>query len=78
MEVKRKVNWNSKLHLHEHIHENFIIGRYAWNKTHKFGGEVLDVDKRSITLDCGYYHTMTGDSIYDSVVINGFEIYDYE
>ena len=78
MDAERKVNWIWKVRLHEHIDKDFIIGKYAWNERHKFGGEVLDVSDRAITLDCGYYETITGDSVYDSIVINGFEIYDYE
>ena len=56
--------------------ENEIIGKYAYNKTHNFGGIVTDVDERSITLEGSFHPTRTGNSIYDSIVINGFKIYE--
>ena len=75
---KRKINWNKEITITERINSYDVIGKYAYNHTHQFGGEIMDVNERGITLERTYHPTITGDCVYDSIVINGFKIYDYE
>ena len=75
---ERKINWAKEVFIYEHTSADEVIGKYAYNHTHKFGGEIMDVDERGITLERTYHSTITGNCIYDSIKINGFKIYDYE
>lgn len=53
-----------------------VIGKYAYNNSHKFGGTIMDINERGVTLNGSYHSTITGDCVFDSLCINGFKIYE--
>lgn len=64
-----------------------LIGKYVYNPYHCYGGIIIDIDDRSITLQLNISSilvtgvvetTITGDCPFDSITINGFEIYEPE
>ena len=75
---ERKINLNKEIKIDKYISVDDVIGKYAYNHRHQFGGDIIDVDERGITLEGTYHPTITGDCVYDSIEINGFKIYDYE
>lgn len=75
---ERKINWSKEIIITEYTTADDVIGKYAYNHTHRFGGKITDVNERAITLESTWHPTQTGDCVYDSIVINGFKIYDYE
>lgn len=72
------MNLNKEIKIDNYISVDDVIGKYAYNHRHQFGGEILDVDERGITLEEAYYPTINGNCVYDYIVINGFKVYDYE
>lgn len=67
-----------EVHLHERITRKEVIGKYAYNPHWNFGGIVNEVNERGIVVDGKWYSTITGNSVWDSIVINGFKIYENE
>ena len=70
-------DFNNQFYLNEDVSSCEVIGKYAYNKRHFHGGIIVDANQRSFTLDDGTYHpTCTGDSVYDSFMINGYAIFE--
>lgn len=55
-----------------------IKGKYAWNDNWKVGGIIGNGNERGIEIGGSWYSTCTGDCLYDSLVINGFKVYEIE
>jgi len=64
--------------LYDYLQPEDVIGKYAWNPTWQVGGIIIAIDSRSVTIGGGIYTTCTGDCPMDSLVINGFDVYDLE
>lgn len=76
MSITDKIFLKHEIYIDDFTQPNDIIGKYAYNARHDEGGIILNVDSRGMTTDSGFYPTLTGDSVYDSVIINGFKVYE--
>lgn len=76
--MSEKINWDKEVIIDEYIDSCDIIGKYAYNHIPQFGGKIIDVNEKGITIEGSYHPTITGNCIYDSITINGFKIYNYE
>lgn len=64
------------LDYYEDSDAEFFIGKYAYNKVHNIGGYISYIDNHQVIIDGMVFTTITGNCPFDSININGFEIYN--
>jgi hypothetical protein len=70
MELKTKV------YMHDRMTARDVIGKYAYNPNWNYGGIVQEANERGVVVGGRWYGTITGNSVFDSLVINGFILYE--
>lgn len=67
-----------KIYLYPEITIEELRGKYAWNKNWNTGGYIEYGNGNGVAIGGCWYSTITGDCLYDSLVINGFEVFETE
>ncbi len=67
-----------EIYLHPRITIEELEGKYAYNDNWKTGGYIGYGNERGVEIGGGWHSTITGDSLYDSLTINGFKVYEHE
>lgn len=67
-----------RIQINEYTKIEDVRGKYAWNDNWNCGGYIEEGGERGVVIGGKYYSTITGDSLYDSLTINGFKVYEPE
>lgn len=70
------VDFSKEININEYTINEDVKGKWGFNKTHNSFGIINYVNEHGLGLGDFVETTQTGDSIYDSITINGYKVYN--